>query len=565
MTLQLVNVGTAAGDGTGDKGQVPFNKTNQNDTELYNAAFFVGTDSGAANAYVVTLASLKPNPLVFPSSLGTSLRFTPAHANTGAATLNGAALLNGSGTALTGGELQTSAPVVVELTGAGWQILVPNSTALLAPYLNLLPIAVEAGVSVLSKQYPIGDAARYSTNFGAGQDDSAAWQAMFNVGAAGWGELSAAGASLINTPAGVIVPRGGNWILYAPGCVVTRGALCTGPAFTLNTGGNSAGVTLEGLIGMDAVFNNQPWLLGSFAINTSVLECAFLNIYQPILMDDGTLGNDGTGSIQSNFERNIFYNAAGAYGIVLRGGANATNIRSNSFLNTNTAGVLLTNDTGFLTVPDSVLIDGNWFQGSGAMTAGVAVQHATAAGSYGIYGLECTGNRFEFMTYCYAFNGVPANDSNLPPMIRGTKYTNATYLSNPAGITINQFDFGLTPLSQPILSSYAGHTFKSVNGSLNANINAVGQGIVLQNLAGSTQYFQALLKAGGGGLVDLPSGGAYQIAGTQVMGPRITGYGTPTGGANQGSFAASTITLAQLAACVAQMINDIKTLGPFGT
>ena len=40
-----------------------------------------------------------------------------------------------------------------------------------------------------------------------------------------------------------------------------------------------------------------------------------------------------------------------------------------------------------------------------------------------------------------------------------------------------------------------------------------------------------------------------------------TGYGTPTGGSAQGSFAAGAITLPQLAAAVAQLIIDLKAAG----
>lgn len=61
------------------------------------------------------------------------------------------------------------------------------------------------------------------------------------------------------------------------------------------------------------------------------------------------------------------------------------------------------------------------------------------------------------------------------------------------------------------------------------------------------------------------STGALKINGTQVVKSQITGYGTPTGGANQGSFAAGSITLANLAAGVAQLILDLKTHGLLGT
>jgi len=58
------------------------------------------------------------------------------------------------------------------------------------------------------------------------------------------------------------------------------------------------------------------------------------------------------------------------------------------------------------------------------------------------------------------------------------------------------------------------------------------------------------------------SGSAAQLGffGTAPV-VRITGYGTPTGGSHQGSFAAGSITLANLAAAVAQLIIDLKSYG----
>lgn len=53
----------------------------------------------------------------------------------------------------------------------------------------------------------------------------------------------------------------------------------------------------------------------------------------------------------------------------------------------------------------------------------------------------------------------------------------------------------------------------------------------------------------------------YMRANGTFLGPAIAGYGTPTGGARQSSFAAGSITLANLAAAVAQLIVDLKTQG----
>lgn len=196
MTQQLVNVGSVAGDGTGDRGQVPFTKVNQNFTELYSSAFYSGVDTGIANAHVVSLSSLVPNPVVFPATAGTVLRFTPAAANTGAATLNGVAIVNGAGAALSGGELQTTTSLVVELYGGVWQILNPNTSALISQLLsqNALGIlfyprtAAEIAAAVIPTNYYINsdwlDPRRYGAIGDGSTDDTVAlnsWVAVINA------------------------------------------------------------------------------------------------------------------------------------------------------------------------------------------------------------------------------------------------------------------------------------------------------------------------------------------------------------------------------------------------
>src|ERR1700684_4714572 len=112
MTQIVLFNGTVAGDGTGAKGQTPWNAFNSNSTELYSKAAFFGVDSACANAYVVALETLQPNPAVAPSLVaGVRLRFIPLNASTGPSTLNfagGGALniVNPLGSALTGAEIQ---------------------------------------------------------------------------------------------------------------------------------------------------------------------------------------------------------------------------------------------------------------------------------------------------------------------------------------------------------------------------------------------------------------------------------------------------------------------------
>ena len=61
-----------------------------------------------------------------------------------------------------------------------------------------------------------------------------------------------------------------------------------------------------------------------------------------------------------------------------------------------------------------------------------------------------------------------------------------------------------------------------------------------------------------GGNIKIAAGKALEINGKALLAGQAPGYGTPTGGSYQASFAAGSITLANLAACVAQLINDLK-------
>jgi hypothetical protein len=58
--------------------------------------------------------------------------------------------------------------------------------------------------------------------------------------------------------------------------------------------------------------------------------------------------------------------------------------------------------------------------------------------------------------------------------------------------------------------------------------------------------------------------GTMLLNGTQVVGPRIAGWGTPTGNARTASFNGASATLPQTSAVVAQIITDLKTHGLLG-
>lgn len=199
MTQEIVNVGSAPGDGTGDKGQVPFQKVNNNDTELYGSETYFGVDGGSAGASVVTISY--PIPATFTLKTGTTTLYVPIAANPGAATLNlqgsGAfPIVNTAGNALAGGELQPTTPIMLMYNGAAWQLLIPNTQSLLSPFISAVvsgllnpTTTVETAAlaamsppgSVVNSSYRIGYVDRYVNNSGSSVDSAPGFNAAYRV------------------------------------------------------------------------------------------------------------------------------------------------------------------------------------------------------------------------------------------------------------------------------------------------------------------------------------------------------------------------------------------------
>jgi hypothetical protein len=126
-------------------------------------------------------------------------------------------------------------------------------------------------------------------------------------------------------------------------------------------------------------------------------------------------------------------------------------------------------------------------------------------------------------------------------------------------------------VSAPMILRTSGTDRLTVSGagdiSLSSTTDATAIGTAALVSAGGASLAKSLWVGGtAGNFINIANAtGALKINSTQVVGPRITGYGTPTGGVNQGSFAAGSITLANLAAGFAQLILDLKTHGLLGT
>lgn len=61
------------------------------------------------------------------------------------------------------------------------------------------------------------------------------------------------------------------------------------------------------------------------------------------------------------------------------------------------------------------------------------------------------------------------------------------------------------------------------------------------------------------------SAGVYEVAGTQVVEARQTGWTLPTGTASRATFATGSVTLPNLAEAVFALITDLETHGLIGT
>jgi hypothetical protein len=215
-------------------------------------------------------------------------------------------------------------------------------------------------------------------------------------------------------------------------------------------------------------------------------------------------------------------------------------------------------------VANGVLVDGNAFEGC------LNAIYATGAGIAGstIAGLRVTNNRAESCTNGFAlfynFSNSYAFGSFLPPWFAGNT-VNTTALpyvsqSGPTPILVNSLDYNGVGASAPAgmfaLQTNASLTLQSVASAggdydaLNCVVQTAGGGITLANSAGT--LLASLRYNGTSANMNLAANGAYQSAGTQVVGAQqTTGVGSAAFTANAGTAlnSASTFdgyTLAQV-------------------
>lgn len=188
--------------------------------------------------------------------------------------------------------------------------------------------------------------------------------------------------------------------------------------------------------------------------------------------------------------------------------------------------------------------------GTTALEVDVSVNGTDNAGQGNRSGIDLVIRRFDMSV------GAPAAMANYGYRIDTTD----------AGALVG-YGFGFIPGSTAITG------FDTSNATMNtaAYSMAINQPIIFDGPV--TLNHKLVVQTGFLGLDYLVAGvlktrlmaaGGLQVLGNPVIGPRIGGYGVPTGGVHQPSFAAGAITLPNLAACVAQLIVDFETHGALG-
>ena len=231
------------------------------------------------------------------------------------------------------------------------------------------------------------------------------------------------------------------------------------------------------------------------------------------------------------------------YGVKAMGTANALTLRDNTFSGSNTH-VILMPHPGQNSSPNSVNIDGNFFEGP---TSSTAIRLDGQDATYHVSGTRITNNRFEALTTAVTLTGT-GTTVQLPTYMSGnyadTAVTN--YVVNTLNIPLVMLDFVLvgSPMGPAKMVNQAGVTIEAQDSTyepltlIPANLN---RGLALKTQAGVTLgrilYSNA---AGGVGMQLAGSHSPYRpltIKGCQGIAARDTAANNLAGGA---TFSAST-------------------------
>jgi len=455
---------------------------------------------------------------------------------------------------------------------------IPTPPPPAVPYYAQTTFEVAAGVLPVNFQYNNSphDIRRYAGWSGTGGvDDSAAWQALALVVGKGGNAYIPPGPTMIASEVIFQVPSLSRTVIWGYGVQIytnntvanpygnTSGAAYAIDGLRFAGGGNSDSLTIYGLTynQLDAVclsgFN-----LGNGETSGSVRPAALVTLVDcQVVISSTVAANAGFSCFQliANGIGNGYWNkfircstrqlsgniaAQAPFAFLLGGQANATTIRDCYITSTNYGVGLYVDSTG--SVGNAVLIDANHFEGANAGGNYCVIVNGATAGFPGgvaganVSGLRVTNNRAEgYLGGGFVLFNYLAFDSAVPTFLSGnylvSNVSQYTAQNNQLSLQVSftSYDASVTP-------SYGPGQMTKISCHNPFTVNNIG---------------------GVGGPGDFNAFVGYQVAGTKVLGAQIAGYGTPTGGSHQPSFAAGSISLANLAAAVAQLIVDLETHG----
>lgn len=238
------------------------------------------------------------------------------------------------------------------------------------------------------------------------------------------------------------------------------------------------------------------------------------------------------------------------YGVKAMGSANALTLRDNTFSGSNTH-VILMPHPGQTYSPNSVNIDGNFFEGP---TSATAIRIDGQAATYHVTGTRITNNRFEALNTAVTLTGT-GTTVQLPTYMSGnyadTAVTN--YVVNSLNIPLVMLDFVLvgSPMGPAKMVNQAGVTIEAQDSTyepltlIPANLN---RGLALKTQAGVT--LGRILYSNAAGGVGMQLAGSYSpdyrpltIKGCQGIAARDTAANNLAGVATFSASTTAAVTL----------------------
>ena len=316
---------------------------------------------------------------------------------------------------------------------------------------------------------------------------------------------------------------------------------CLIEGFTIYHRGNATAVAGIRMIGAGLVTCREV----SVAVSSSLPAG-----YAAFSMENSDPTNPDTGCFWNLIDQCSIRPWSGAegfctYGVKLMGAANATTLRNNNFSGSNTHVVLMAHP-GQTYAPNSVNIDGNFFEGPNTSTAISLVGSSTP---YHVSGTRITNNRFESLNVAVSLTGTGTLVQI--PTYMSANYADTsvtTYIVNASNIPLVMLDAALVGASMGPMKTYNqdGFVIQIDNGASNPltlNTVGVGKGLELRRQSGNVLLGSLGYSTVAGGL-GMQLAGSYSpdyrpltIKGCQGIAARDTSANNLAG---TSSFAAAT-------------------------